>query len=273
MSVRLDHVGAGCNRVLNSLHWGATPQSDEGLIAYASSRAVLLFEPRTSAHVATLIGHDDVVNCVHWFTAFEFGATPLDGAAPAAPCLLASGSGDSTVCVWTPQPTLLPYSEATSSPPRGWQLAARLSAHNAPVTSLTTHAAGNGGVLLVSTAGDGTVAVWEFDAAAAGAAAAAAGAGAAGQQAAWSLRQQIAMGAQLQGCAALAPLPDDPDWCAHHPVMHAGRINQLPWQAQRFAQSLACLCPVGIRPLFAQQPPLNPQTKSSCAGFCWPLGV
>jgi hypothetical protein len=39
-SVRLEHVGAGCNRVVNALHWGAC-----GLLAYAAHNAVVVYHP------------------------------------------------------------------------------------------------------------------------------------------------------------------------------------------------------------------------------------
>lgn len=77
----------------------------------------------------------------------------------------------------------------------------RMQGHSAPVTSLTTFSPAPGQLLLASTAGDGDVCVWECAPGAAGAA-----------QAAWRLRQRIHVGAQLQNCAALARLPQDPDW-------------------------------------------------------------
>ena len=77
-----------------------------------------------------------------------------------------------------------------------------LQGHSAPLTSLTTFAPSPGRLLLVSTAGDGDVLVWEC--------AAASPAGA--TQDAWRLRQRLHVGFQMQACAALARLPADPDW-------------------------------------------------------------
>ena len=38
--VRLAHLGAGCNRVVNALDWGAA-----GLLAYAAHNAVMIYDP------------------------------------------------------------------------------------------------------------------------------------------------------------------------------------------------------------------------------------
>jgi hypothetical protein len=93
-----------------------------------------------------------------------------------------------------------------------------LQGHATPVTSVTTHALSGGGLLLVSTAGDGDVLLWECDGSSSSAeegsrqASSSSGLEGAVSQAAWRLRQRIGVGHQLQHCAAVAALPADPDW-------------------------------------------------------------
>ena len=40
-TVALQHVAAGCNRVVHALHWG-----EAGLLAYAAHNAVVVYDPQ-----------------------------------------------------------------------------------------------------------------------------------------------------------------------------------------------------------------------------------
>lgn len=155
--------------------------------------------------LGTLLGHTDRVNCVRWLPAAAFFGP---AAAAAAPLVLASGAGDGTVRVWL---------WTAHTPAQPWRLAATLQGHTAPVTSLTAFpltSSGGQGMLLVSTAGDGEVHVWECSP---GGTSSGSGCGDSGgntpsDPAAWQLQQRIAVGHQLQDCTAVAALPGDPGW-------------------------------------------------------------
>jgi hypothetical protein len=43
MEVHLDHVGVGCNRVVNAASWGPS-----GLVAFGAHHAVALYDPKVS---------------------------------------------------------------------------------------------------------------------------------------------------------------------------------------------------------------------------------
>lgn len=157
--------------------------------------------------LGTLLGHNDRVNCVRWL--------PACALRPGQPAALASGASDGSVRIWQWTP---------GTPGQPWRLTAVLQAHAAPVTSLAVLPLPAGGMLLVSTAGDGEAAVWEssplrpcdnssrVDSTGSAAGAAAAAAAVPPEQDTWRLRQRIALGHSLPGCAALAPLPADPGW-------------------------------------------------------------
>lgn len=135
VAVTLDHVSAGCNRVVNALHWGEC-----GLVAYGAHNAVIVYDLEAMAVVSILLGHEDCVNCVHWVSGSEHD-------------VLLSGSGDNTIRVWTRQ------TEGDSG--SRWDLLTCLQGHTAPVTSLTSYTdAISGDVLLLSTSGDGSIRVW-----------------------------------------------------------------------------------------------------------------
>lgn len=149
--------------------------------------------------LGTLLGHTDRVNCVRWLPP---GALP-----PAQPAAVASGASDGSVRIWQWTP---------GTPGQPWRVAAVLSAHAAPVTSLAVLPLPAGGLLLVSTAGDGEAAVWECTSPCSSSTSGTNAEGAAAAeplgQDGWRLRQRIPLGHRLPGCVALAALPADPGW-------------------------------------------------------------
>ncbi|KAL4426818.1 hypothetical protein ABPG77_006604 [Micractinium sp. CCAP 211/92] len=194
VEVSLAHVAAGCNRVKGALHWG-----EQGLVAFGAHNAVMIYHPEEARILGTLLGHTDRVNCVRWLPP---AALPL-----AQPAALASGASDGSVRIWQWTP---------GTPGQPWRVAAVLSAHAAPVTSLAVLPLPAGGLLLVSTAGDGEAAVWECTSPCSSSTSGTNAEGAAAAeplgQDGWRLRQRIPLGHRLPGCAALAALPADPGW-------------------------------------------------------------
>ncbi|KAF6137364.1 hypothetical protein GIB67_036401 [Kingdonia uniflora] len=54
-------IGAGCNRVVNNVSWGAS-----GLVAFGAQNAVAICCPNKAQILATLPGHKASVNCTRW---------------------------------------------------------------------------------------------------------------------------------------------------------------------------------------------------------------
>ncbi|KAG2482428.1 hypothetical protein HYH03_018632 [Edaphochlamys debaryana] len=153
MEVSLDYVSAGVNRVVNALSWG-----EHGGVAYAAHHMVALYDVEAAKVLATLCGHTGMVNCVLW--------VPRDATPELAPHqhLLLSGSADATIRAW-----LVSYARAAGEPAVSWLCLGELRGHGGPVTSLCIHRLPTSGqadsgqprLLLVSTAGDADVVVWE----------------------------------------------------------------------------------------------------------------
>ncbi|KAJ0537779.1 putative transcription factor WD40-like family [Helianthus annuus] len=60
-------IGAGCNRIVNNVSWGAC-----GLISFGSQNAVSIFCPQSAKILTTLPGHKATVNCTHWLPSSKF---------------------------------------------------------------------------------------------------------------------------------------------------------------------------------------------------------
>lgn len=50
MDVRLEHVGVGCNRVVNAASWGPL-----GLVAFGAHNAVALYNPEVSGETRSTV--------------------------------------------------------------------------------------------------------------------------------------------------------------------------------------------------------------------------
>lgn len=152
--------------------------------------------------VGTLLGHKDYVNCVQWLWGSKESESEWKD-------VLVSGGADGAVLVW-----LVHKSLAQQKP--SWELIARLESHTAPVSSVAVwnrhygclenknarnriaDCAQENVVILVSTAGDGDVIIWQskwkrsieegLD------------------QESWKLMQRMQFGTRMQHCAALVGL-------------------------------------------------------------------
>uniref|UniRef100_A0A1J3DTP4 Elongator complex protein 2 n=1 Tax=Noccaea caerulescens TaxID=107243 RepID=A0A1J3DTP4_NOCCA len=60
-------IGAGCNRVVNNVSWGAS-----GLVSFGAQNAVAISAPKTAQILTTLPGHKASVNCTHWLPSSKF---------------------------------------------------------------------------------------------------------------------------------------------------------------------------------------------------------
>jgi hypothetical protein len=101
-----------------------------------------------------------------------------------------------------------------------------VQSRQSPVTGLEVHALPGGRLLVVSTAGDDEVHVWEGGGGGDDQPASAVSLG----QDTWVLRQRITVGSRAQLCVALASLPADPDWCAPQPPVSAV-LGSTPWRS------------------------------------------
>lgn len=99
--------------------------------------------------------------------------------------------------------------------------------HSGPVTSLAVLEEPDGGLLLASTAGDGTVNVWRRACAGACSVIEEEEEALWGQEA-WSLAQSIAWGVQLQHSLALTQMPGHPGWSAILPLQQLVASSSVP---------------------------------------------
>jgi len=105
-------IGAGCNRVVNNVSWGAC-----GLVAFGAQNAVALFSPQRGEIVTTLPGHKAPVNCTLWLPTKKDvlhvrGRETyylLSGSADGAILAWKIGSGKGDVSLFCFHLTIIPY--------------------------------------------------------------------------------------------------------------------------------------------------------------------
>ncbi|KAK9820488.1 hypothetical protein WJX72_010831 [[Myrmecia] bisecta] len=181
------HVSVGCNRVVNGLAWAPT-----GLVAYAAHNLVALYNVQDARVVATLLGHTARVNCLTWLPQAAYAAAQSGSGRFE---VVVSGAADRCILVWAWQP------HQAQQP---WRLLAKLEGHTGPVTAIAAQVLSPSQFLLVSTAGDQDVHVWECSLNGSGPEALG--------QGSWRTVQTIPTGFQMQHCVAITHLPADPDW-------------------------------------------------------------
>ncbi|KAK9276504.1 hypothetical protein L1049_006038 [Liquidambar formosana] len=91
VGVEIAFIGAGCNRIVNNVSWGACD-----LVAFGAQNAVAIFCPKTARILTTLPGHKASVNCTHWLPSnkFAFKAKQLERH------FLLSGDADGAINLW-----------------------------------------------------------------------------------------------------------------------------------------------------------------------------
>ncbi|OVA15334.1 WD40 repeat [Macleaya cordata] len=136
-------IGAGCNRIVNNVSWGAS-----GLVAFGARNAVAIFCPNTSQILTTLPGHKAVVNCTQWLpgTKNAFKAQQLESH------FLLSGDADGVIIVW----------ELTLKDGKWRHVLQVPEAHKKGVTCISGIMVSQTVAIFASTSSDGSVYVWEM---------------------------------------------------------------------------------------------------------------
>ncbi|XP_073049967.1 elongator complex protein 2 [Primulina eburnea] len=142
VGVRKLFIGAGCNRIVNNVSWGACD-----LVSFGAQNSVAIFCPKSAQILATLPGHTAFVNCTHWLPSnkFSFKAKHLERH------YLLSGDVDGVIILWE-----------LSLVDKKWRNVFHVpEAHKNGVTCFSAIMVSHSDALFASTSSDGTVKVWE----------------------------------------------------------------------------------------------------------------
>ncbi|PNX76030.1 elongator complex protein 2-like, partial [Trifolium pratense] len=136
-------IGAGCNRIVNNVSWGAS-----GFLSFGASNAVAIFCPKKAQILTTLPGHKAVVNCTHWLptSKFLFKAKELELH------YLLSGDADGVIILW----------ELSLVDGKWRQVSQVPQSHKKGVTCINGIMVSQTEAMFASTSSDGTVCVWEL---------------------------------------------------------------------------------------------------------------
>ncbi|XP_009356223.2 elongator complex protein 2 [Pyrus x bretschneideri] len=135
-------IGAGCNRIVNNVSWGACD-----LVAFGAQNAVAIFNPKTAQIWTTLPGHKAAVNCTHWLPSnkFAYRAKHLDRH------YLLSGDASGAIILWE-------FSVLEGK----WGYVQQLpQLHKKGVTCITGIMVSQTEAIFASTSSDSTVYIWE----------------------------------------------------------------------------------------------------------------
>ncbi|KAG6618228.1 hypothetical protein I3842_Q119100 [Carya illinoinensis] len=135
-------IGAGCNRIVNNVSWGACD-----LVAFGAQNAVAIFCPKTAQILTTLPGHKASVNCTQWLPSnkFSFNAKQLERH------YLLSGDAGGVIILW--ELCLLD---------RKWRYVLQVpQSHKKGVTCITGIMVSETEAIFASTSSDCTIHVWE----------------------------------------------------------------------------------------------------------------
>ncbi|XP_059457637.1 elongator complex protein 2 isoform X1 [Corylus avellana] len=137
-------IGAGCNRVVNNVSWGACD-----LVAFGAQNAVAIFCPKNAQILTTLPGHRAAVNCTQWLPSnkFAFKAEQLERH------YLLSGDADGAIILW----------ELSLIDRKQWRHVLQIpQSHKKGVTCITGIMVSQNEAIFASTSSDGAVYVWEL---------------------------------------------------------------------------------------------------------------
>ncbi|XP_002526286.2 elongator complex protein 2 isoform X2 [Ricinus communis] len=143
VEVKRVFIGAGCNRVVNNVSWGASD-----LVSFGAQNAVSIFCPKTAQILTTLPGHKASVNCTHWIPSnkFAFRAKNL------GQHYLLSGDADGAIILWE-----------LSLADRKWRQVLQLPhSHKKGVTCIAGIMVSQTEAIFASASSDGSVNIWEL---------------------------------------------------------------------------------------------------------------
>ncbi|KAG4394889.1 hypothetical protein GLYMA_20G121000v4 [Glycine max] len=143
VEVKRVFIGAGCNRIVNNVSWGAS-----GLLSFGAHNAVAIFCPKSAQILTTLPGHKAVVNCTHWLPSsrFLFKAKQLEQH------YLLSGDADGAIILW----------ELSLADGKWRQVLQLPQSHKKGVTCISGIMVSQTEAMFASTSSDGTACVWEL---------------------------------------------------------------------------------------------------------------
>lgn len=143
IEVEREFIGAGCNKVVNTVSWGPSD-----LVAFGAHNAVTIFNPQAAKILTTLPGHKDVVNCVEWLPRSK-DICKYSGLLEEH--FLLSGSADGVIIIWA---YLLSHKK--------WRQVSQVpKSHEKGVTCIAGLMLNQLEALFASTSSDGTVHIWE----------------------------------------------------------------------------------------------------------------
>lgn len=143
IEVEREFIGAGCNRVVNTVSWGPSD-----LVAFGAHNAVTIFNPQAAKILTTLPGHKDIVNCVEWLPRSK-DICKYSGLLEEH--FLLSGSADGVIIIWA---CLLSHKK--------WRQVLQVpKSHEKGITCIAGLIISPLEALFASTSSDGTVHIWE----------------------------------------------------------------------------------------------------------------
>ncbi|CAO2830138.1 unnamed protein product [Amaranthus hypochondriacus] len=136
-------IGAGCNRIVNNVSWGAS-----NLVAFGAHNAVAIFCPQKAQILTTLPGHNAAVNCTYWLPSskFAFRAQQLSHH------YLLSGDASGIIMLWEVSLTDGKWRHVLTVP----------QPHKKGVTCISGIMFSSTEAIFASTSSDGNVNIWEI---------------------------------------------------------------------------------------------------------------
>ncbi|XAR52455.1 hypothetical protein NMG60_11020544 [Bertholletia excelsa] len=136
-------IGAGCNRIVNNVSWGACE-----LVAFGAQNAVAIFCPETAQVLTTLPGHKASVNCTYWLPCAKFAFKAKHWERH----YLLSGDSEGAIILWE-----------LSLVDKKWRYVLQApQPHKKGVTCMTGILISQTDAIFASTSSDGIVNVWEL---------------------------------------------------------------------------------------------------------------
>lgn len=142
VEVKRAFIGAGCNRIVNNVSYGASD-----FAAFGSQNAVAIFCPKSAQILTTLPGHKASVNCTHWLPSakFAFKAKHFERH------YLLSGDAEGAIILWELSVLEGKWRHVLQVP----------ESHKKGVTCISAIMVSETEAIFASTSSDGTTYIWE----------------------------------------------------------------------------------------------------------------